>query len=267
MINDIGLLYCVGLEKDVNFMKNFISAIIITGVGLVTMATGVYASPVSDALRNGVNNKATEVDVSSCGLTVNQANTEYTDFVCSDDKAWMLQNVAKYEVSGDKVVKVILDYKYDKSEIANKQKEIDSVVNSIVSSAKSCKTDYDKAKFVYDYLVDNFKYDNTLSNQTTYDLYTKKSGTCKTFALAYKEILTKLNVSCDVVVSKAMAHEWNVVKMGNAWYNIDVSGANILSGNRDDFFLKSEMFYNILGYNGGTIINGITVSKTDNYNA
>ena len=36
---------------------------------------------------------------------------------------------------------------------------------------------------------------------------------------------------------------------------------------RDDFFLKSEMFYNILGYNGGTIINGITVSKTDNYNA
>ncbi len=64
-----------------------------------------------------------------------------------------------------------------------------------------------------------------------------------------------------------MAHEWNVVKMGNAWYNIDVSGANILSGNRDDFFLKSEMFYNILGYNGGTIINGITVSKTDNYNA
>ena len=231
-------------------MKNFISAIIITGVGLVTMATGVYASPVSDALRNGVNNKATEVDVSSCGLTVNQANTEYTDFVCSDDKAWMLQNVAKYEVSGDKVVKVILDYKYD-----------------IVSSAKSCKTDYDKAKFVYDYLIDNFKYDNTLSNQTTYDLYTKKSGTCKTFALAYKEILTKLNVSCDVVVSKAMAHEWNVVKMGNAWYNIDVSGANILSGNRDDFFLKSEMFYNILGYNGGTIINGITVSKTDNYNA
>ena len=78
-------------------------------------------------------------------------------------------------------------------------------------------------------------------------IYTKKSGTCKTFALAYKEILTKLNVSCDVVVSKAMAHEWNVVKMGNAWYNIDVSGANILSGNRDDFFLKSEMFYNILG--------------------
>ena len=69
----------------------------------------VYASPVSDALRNGVNNKATGVDVSSCGLTVNQANTEYTDFVCSDDKAWMLQNVAKYEVSGDKVVKVILD--------------------------------------------------------------------------------------------------------------------------------------------------------------
>ena len=57
MINDIGLLYCFGLEKDVNFMKNFISAIIITGVGLVTMATGVYASPVSDALRNGVNNK------------------------------------------------------------------------------------------------------------------------------------------------------------------------------------------------------------------
>ena len=74
MINDIGLLYCFGLEKDVGLMKNFISAIIITGVGLVAMATGVYASPVSDALRNGVNNKATGVDVSSCGLTVNQAS-------------------------------------------------------------------------------------------------------------------------------------------------------------------------------------------------
>lgn len=72
-------------------------------------------------------------------LTVNQANTEYTDFVCSDDKAWMLQNVAKYEVSGDKVVKVILDYKYDKSEIANKQKEIDSVVKAIVSLLRAVK--------------------------------------------------------------------------------------------------------------------------------
>lgn len=267
MINDIGLLYCFGLEKDVGLMKNFISAIIITGISLLTMVVGVYASPTSDALRKGVSSKASEVDVSSYGLTISQINTEYTDFICSESSAWILGNSTKYEVSGDKVEKILLSYRYDSTDIAKKQKEINVVVNDIVSKAKNCKTEYDKAKFVYDYLIDNFKYDTTLKNQTTYDFYTKKSGTCRAFALAYKDILTKLNVSCDVVISRAISHEWNVVKIGNVWYNVDVSGASILNANRENFFLKSEMFYNLLGYEGGTIVNGVTVSKTDNYNA
>lgn len=246
-------------------MKNFISTIIIAGVSLLAMVTSVYATPVSDALRKGVSSKAFEVDISSCGLTVNQVNTEYTNFICSDSMAWVLGSSTKYEVSGDKVEKILLSYRYDVADAQEKQKEINSVVNTVVSGAKNCKTDYDKAKFVYDYLIDNFKYDKTLKNQTTYDLYTKKTGTCKAFALAYKEILTKLNVQCDVVISRAISHEWNVVKIGDVWYNVDVSGASILGADRDNFFLKSEMFYSLLGYDGGVIMNGATVVKTKNY--
>lgn len=247
-------------------MKRFISTIIIIGIGLANITTGVYASPVSNSIKSSVVGNSKEVDVSSLGLTVDEMNAEYTNFVSSDDKAWRVENVAKYEVSGDKVVKVLLNYKYNTADIAKMQKEIDNAVNTVISAAKECKTNFDKAKFAYDYLIDNFKYDDTLTNQTTYDFFTKKSGTCRTFALAYKEILTKLNVPCDIVVSKAMAHEWNIVKLDNIWYNVDVSGANKLAGNRDDFFLKSEMFYNILGYNGGDIINGATISQTENYN-
>ena len=66
-----------------------------------------------------------------------------------------------------------------------------------------------------------------------------------------KNILTKLNIPCDVVISKSMKHEWNIVQINGKWYNVDCSGADLLNSDRDCFFLKSDLFFRFLGYYNG----------------
>ena len=74
-------------------------------------------------------------------------------------------------------------------------------------------------------------------------LYEGGTGVCRAFAIAYKNILTKLNIPCDVVISKSMKHEWNMVQINGKWYNVDCSGADLLNSDRDCFFLKSDLFF------------------------
>ena len=79
-------------------------------------------------------------------------------------------------------------------------------------------------------------------------LYESGTGVCRAFAIAYKNILTKLNIPCDVVISKSMKHEWNIVQINGKWYNVDCSGADLLNSDRDCLFFRFLGYYNGISY-------------------
>lgn len=228
-----------------------IFAIIITFVTAMTNSCVSFASQFGDELEKGVTNYSNQIDVSKYNYSQADAQNEFTYLVSRSENAWYINRSAKFKMNGNKVDKIIVSYKYNQKQIKEKRDFIENTVNSIVKQAQQYTTDYDKAKFVYDYLIDTYDYDWSLNNASDLELYENGTGVCRAFAIAYRNILTKLDIPCDVVISSAMKHEWNVVQINGKWYNVDCSGADLLDSDRDCFFLKSDLFFTFLGYYNG----------------
>ncbi len=143
---------------------------------------------------------------------------------------------------------------YDSKTIEAGNKLVDTTTKSIAALVKDKKTDYDKVKFVYDYLVEKYGYDYGLVNLNVYELYEKKFATCTAFSVAFKDIMEELKIPCEITYSYPIRHEWNTVMIGGKWYNIDTSGGVIYTQQSKDFkydcFLKSEKFFDAMGYTG-----------------
>lgn len=132
----------------------------------------------------------------------------------------------------------------DISGVPAKEQQLEDVVNTVVQMAQIYDSDYDKALFVHDYIVLNCEYDvNTYyyslyaSNDTpivthAYDCYgclVEHTAVCAGYSKAYKLILNRLGIECDVVTGEGYnsmgngAHAWNRVTIDGEQYYVDVT--------------------------------------------
>ena len=143
--------------------------------------------------------------------------------------------------------KIYLTYKYDN--VNSKNDEIEATVNRIATEAITLKDNYEKAKFVYNYLEKYFDYSKE-NSPNLYDLVSDNKGNCHAFAQLYEKILTKLNIPCKSVVSVAMNHQWNIIEINGKWYNVDCSLASMCKNYNlyDTWFCKPYEYFKRLGY-------------------
>ena len=85
------------------------------------------------------------------------------------------------------------------------------------------KDDYTKIKAVHDYIVKNIKYDHSLQNYSAYDAIINKNVVCQGYATLTYKMLTERGVDCRYIsgTSNEGPHAWNIVKIGDVWYNLD----------------------------------------------
>lgn len=70
--------------------------------------------------------------------------------------------------------------------------------------------------------------DATLRNRllrahTAYGAVLDGTGVCQSYALTYKLLCTKAGINCKTVCSNELHHMWNLVQIGENWYNVDVT--------------------------------------------
>lgn len=118
------------------------------------------------------------------------------------------------------------------SSAANILNEIDSTnYNSVLS------TNYYREKLIFDYMCDNVRYDLSSSmNQSCYSAIVNKTSVCAGISESFEMLCQYAGLDCVCVTSTS--HEWNEVKIGNAWYVVDVTWA-ITSENKNDYYNKS----------------------------
>lgn len=91
-----------------------------------------------------------------------------------------------------------------------------------------------KEKFIHDYIVKNWPYDETCGNggarlepYTVYGALVQKTAVCEGFSKTAKMLLDILGVHTQVVsgtiVSKNAGHAWNAIKIGNKTYHLDIT--------------------------------------------
>ena len=105
---------------------------------------------------------------------------------------------------------------------------VDATVDDILArnNAHSL-SDFDKIKFVNDYIVQNTVYstDTTNSPHSAYTVLAEGKAVCQGYALLAQKMLTKLGIESLYVVGEAggVGHAWNLVKLNGAWYHMDTT--------------------------------------------
>lgn len=131
----------------------------------------------------------------------------------------------KYLISG-KIAQVTLNYNITANDIDSSKYLFNQATNKIISQANSYSNNYEKEKFVHDYILEKNVYDidNEL-NQSAYSAIVNGKTVCAGYSRAFQYIMNKLNITTYYVTgtSQGENHAWNIIKLGNGYYNIDLT--------------------------------------------
>ncbi len=107
------------------------------------------------------------------------------------------------------------------------------VLNQITNDVNALNTEYEKFKYIHDWLVLNNSYEKTsdLSHTPIAALLEGRAGpVCEAYAEAFLILAYRANLNAVYITGEASDgngvfenHAWNNVKLGNMWYLIDVT--------------------------------------------
>lgn len=148
-------------------------------------------------------------------------------FVC-DDFDYLKQNIRKIDCKIKSMpYSLVITYEVYYLTTSEQEKFIESTLNEIITDSQvhDKKNDLLKVRFVYDYILSNVKYDDIYENHSAYNALVDKKAVCEGCAALLYRMLCMVNVPCRIITGKGLKerHAWNIVKMRDRWYNLDVT--------------------------------------------
>lgn len=211
------------------------------------MTTNAFAAvSVDEAIENGVLNCQEQIDVSMCNVTPEEVLDTFTNMFNTNPALSNLDGTIDCNYVGDVAVSITVGYLNNDVSAIDSQKAVNSAINNIISEAASRATDFEKAKYVHDYLIENSEYDYTYASYNIYDLLINGKGTCNSYSLTYKAAMDELGIDCTVVIESDNTHSWNQINVDGKWYNVDVTWDKNYSKSvtpDSTFFMKSDDYF------------------------
>lgn len=145
-----------------------------------------------------------------------------------------------------------------KEDVENAEDQINTIIEGIENEANNLQSNYDKIKYVHDWIIKNTIYDETLSMNNRNNIYgviIEKNATCGGYAKTFKYIMDKLNINSIIIQGEANQygsneyHAWNIVQLDGNWYGVDCTWDDpIVQGIESedqkpiyyDYFLKGQ---------------------------
>ena len=149
---------------------------------------------------------------------------------------------------------------YSKEQINECEKQLKEVRRQVISGLSG--SNYNKIKYIHDYLIDNISYDETVSKSNIYNSYgalINRQCVCEGYSKAFKYLLDEAGIQNVIVIGKATNsegksenHSWNYVLLNNKWYAIDVTwddpiikgGGTLSKKSKYKYFLKGSATMN-----------------------
>lgn len=102
-------------------------------------------------------------------------------------------------------------------------------------------TDFEITKQVYTWVTGNFTFVGGSDRHSTYSGIIEQETVCQGFATTIYRLLREMGVPCRVVSNND--HGWNIVKIGDCYYNIDATwDVGLHESQWENFLLANESF-------------------------
>ena len=119
---------------------------------------------------------------------------------------------------------------------------INQISDDIVEAAPQG-SEYEKAKYLYDYLVNNTCYSHEERDQDVRSVFIDRASVCNGYAFAYTLLCKKAGLQCATVVGMAKErHAWNLLYIDGVPYWVDVTWGDY-SPNDDFSEIKRRLHY------------------------
>lgn len=124
-------------------------------------------------------------------------------------------------------------------ERAGIQERINEAVGQILLGIDLEASDYEKAKYVFDYLASAVAYrEDAPDNQNIISVFLNHETVCQGYASAMQYLFNQLGIQSVIVTGTANGepHAWNVVRLDGAYYHMDATwGNSTYTGSDGDF--------------------------------
>ncbi len=191
------------------------------------------AASAAARIRQGLLASAACMDLSDCGLSPSDLGRVYTAVLQDDPALFFVAPRLSYATAGGVVTTVYPAYTLAGEELAAARVfyretlaamlcEVEIVLGGRLSDEAAV------ALAVHDLLADRYDYDvgafaGSAGNADAYTLFRDGVGVCQAYAMAAIALLRAAGMEADLVTSAAMNHAWVHVRVGGAWYHMDVT--------------------------------------------
>lgn len=110
---------------------------------------------------------------------------------------------------------------------AQQEAEVDAAVDALLEEMNlTGKSDYEKVKTIYDWLCGNVTYDYTGTSSIKYTAYAaiiNQNAVCQGYSNLFYRLTLELGIDGRLIAGNNTSHSWNIVKIGDVYYNLDAT--------------------------------------------
>lgn len=166
----------------------------------------------------------------------------YDDPATSSDFDYLYYSYQRIQVDMSQInANMVMTFSMEYLTSADDERFVDSRVAEMLEELDIGEaSQYEKVKAVHDYIVNHVDYDDAEEKHSAYDALADGETVCQGYALLTYKILTEVGVACRIIsgTGDGGGHAWNIVGIGDDWYNLDVTWDDTAKTNI--YFLKGE---------------------------
>ncbi len=128
-------------------------------------------------------------------------------------------------------------YYYDEDEVTTINEQLNEQISDVITYANSLDSDMEKAKYLYDYVIENVEYVvRSGEDQTMTSALLDGQSVCAGYAKAYQYLLSQVDIDSayipgtSLVSTSTSGHAWTMVEIDGDYYYCDTTWGDVTTG-------------------------------------